>query len=717
MKRGQITIFIIVGIVILLAIGLGVVAWKIINEQKPSEDQNKIEVNVALKPLQTYIEACLESTARQALVQTALHGGYYAPEEQGVVSIPGRPTESRALEAFPGEVIPYWSYLASPNTCTDCLVSTEQPPLTGERYPAVEYQVERAIERNLNTCLKDFSMFKADFAIERKSEPAVSVAFGQSDTKVTLTYLLDVTTQAESKSSLKTYTVRVDMPFKKLYDYADEIRRTIDYQPQPFFAGLSLELITLEAIGPDDHEPIPPPFGGTKFSRYPGPFWTLSQTRDIVKASLESNINNVQLLGGRNMDFVNTSDSLINNYYANYYFSIANPDSDIETRFVYLADWEPYLAVHPGGQLIKPDLSSSGFPFIPSLKKKVFQYDLSYPVLVQIRQPSQNGEEFLFQFPFEVNLRNNNPLDYSDLIVQEPDYSFCDPALATGSQVNISVVDQSSEGVSADVRYSCLDSSCGLGTALGGRLTNLQLPSCIGGEFIAERDGYKDGRLSFDSADGKNSEPQIVMQKKTSVTIKAKGKFIQRVAQYSDETGGFGYTWQLADNSFDVDVPQSLLLVLTPRDDAEGAHVLLWPDTEGLGHTPSMYPGLYDVTAVIMEQTVEPKIVKGSEICAGGVLGVGDTCTTIPDITLGGGKYKDENGVEQDESTAIYVGGVDWNEQTKNITITQEMLDSGVLTITVPVVYLPDVQMITEDRNDLEAFDQVSTLGNQLDIS
>jgi hypothetical protein len=563
-----------------------------------------------------------------------------------------------------------------------------------------------------------------EYVITPKSDPVVGVGFGSTSTIVNLTYELDVKTQSDKISTLRTFTVNVDVPFKKAYDEAAAIIKGAHNVNQPFFEGLTLELITLESAGAEDHEPIPPPFGGSELSNNPGPYWTLAQTKAVLQQAIENSVNNVQVLGSKDMDYVSTSDPLTNNYYSNYYFSVPAQDPSVAVNFLYVQSWDPYVAVHPCSsgaatcQIIKPNFVSMKFPFIPGLKQKTFQYDVSYPVLTQIRVPEKSGDELLFQFPFEVNLRNNNALDYDAIPAQEPDFSFCDPDIASGTQADISVVDQDGQIVSASVRYSCIANSCGLGDAIGGHL-QAQLPVCVGGKLEASRDGYRDASIDLDSQPGQSAAPRLVLERKTAVDVAARGVFVQRTATYNNPTS-IGYTWTLADSDFAIDAPQRALLVLTPRDHPDDTQVLSFPDDTPGAHRIKLYPGVYDITAVALELPSEPKIVHGGHICYDteplNPFG-GQECTDIPDITLGASTYTDENGEVQDTGVSeIYVGGFDYNEGTRDVTITQDMLDSGRLSFKIPMVYLPDVQQIDDTRNDMEVFDKLPALANQLEI-
>lgn len=702
--------FIIVGIAILLSIALGVVAWNIINSEKPPEDQNKKEVNVELKPINNLIESCMQSTTNSVLENIGLHGGYY--ETSAYLTIPDRPTETKAFEPFPGLVIPYWNYMASPNRCTDCGFSSEQPPLLGDAYPAIQAQARDAIETEMKRCINDFAGLENRYIITPRSEPKVTLVFADDSTIVNLDYKIVVQTEASSVTTLTTFTTQVDIPFKRIYEYADRIRKTATSSMAPFFEGLTVETITLES----NDLSIPPPFGPMTITFDPGPIWTLFETRSRVAAALERTINMIQVLGSKDMNFVYTSDTFTNLQYANYYFSPANPEPDITVHFLYLSLWTPYIAIHPGGQVLRADMQSSIIPLIPPVRRIDFQYDVSYPILTQLQVPTKNGK-FLFQFPFEVNVRNNNPLSSEPIEVQQPDFSFCDPSLATGALINITIAATDGTPVSPELRYECLANSCVLGTARYGKLNNIQLPSCIGGDIVAEREGYKSVTKPYDSISG-TDEIRLSMQKLTRVKIVPTMRYLQR----QGDSLTFAISWGLSTHEFDVDVPYEAVVTFTPRDDESLTQVATYPVTGSGYKTMDLYPGVYNIDGVVMKQMYAPHVVKGVNIperpewCRGGIIfGLGEECPPIQDIVLGNRTSDDPN-----EPVRVYVGGLTWNEYTNNITITQDMLDRGTLTVPLVVVDLEDVNEVIrsiDDNSDMEVFDQIEEKSRTLSLS
>src|SRR3989344_1905776 len=73
-KRGQITIFIIIGIIFLVFILL--FSWLRFSTLKETFTAQKVEVSFSA-PVLNYIQSCLDKTAEEAVFFIAEHGGYY----------------------------------------------------------------------------------------------------------------------------------------------------------------------------------------------------------------------------------------------------------------------------------------------------------------------------------------------------------------------------------------------------------------------------------------------------------------------------------------------------------------------------------------------------------------------------------------------------------------------------------------------------------------
>jgi len=77
-KKGQITVFIIIGIIVLLVLAIFLSQRQLVVKAPEAPTA----INVA--PVQSYIQGCLEKTAKDAVLTVALQGGYYLPPENSL---------------------------------------------------------------------------------------------------------------------------------------------------------------------------------------------------------------------------------------------------------------------------------------------------------------------------------------------------------------------------------------------------------------------------------------------------------------------------------------------------------------------------------------------------------------------------------------------------------------------------------------------------------
>src|SRR3989338_10815892 len=88
LKRGQVTVFIIVGIlIVLVTAGIFFFSKSLVEEQIAVEEEKTQEASVLSLPIQNYIENCVENTAEEAIVFVSKQGGYYQLPELSDTSL------------------------------------------------------------------------------------------------------------------------------------------------------------------------------------------------------------------------------------------------------------------------------------------------------------------------------------------------------------------------------------------------------------------------------------------------------------------------------------------------------------------------------------------------------------------------------------------------------------------------------------------------------
>ena len=82
MKRGQITLFVIIAILLVSAIGVVVYTQREVFGIKLTSESPEI------RPISSFVENCIKSTGEDALIFTGQQGGYFEPKTLSVENIP-----------------------------------------------------------------------------------------------------------------------------------------------------------------------------------------------------------------------------------------------------------------------------------------------------------------------------------------------------------------------------------------------------------------------------------------------------------------------------------------------------------------------------------------------------------------------------------------------------------------------------------------------------
>src|SRR3989344_4553806 len=180
-KRGQVTVFIIVGIVILLAASIIIY----ITRGSDLKEFTPVAVNdlpTEIAPIQLYMDSCIERELKAGLRLIGAHGGYVGMHTQDEiytgktfdVDLAGiDPTSFGALTVNPNDQnsnVAYWFYMKPPNNCDDigapCVFEYQIPPLRKEDKfsgdpNSIEEQLAEYIKKNIAKCSAGFSVFEA----------------------------------------------------------------------------------------------------------------------------------------------------------------------------------------------------------------------------------------------------------------------------------------------------------------------------------------------------------------------------------------------------------------------------------------------------------------------------------------------------------------------------------------------------------------------------
>ena len=450
-KRGQISIFIIIAIVI-VALVLGYLFLR-----------GTISVGGipgSIQPAYTSFLTCLEEDTNAGISVLESQGGYIElPEfEPGSAYMPF----SSQLN-FAGNPIPYWYYVSGNN------IQKEGVPT--KNY--MENQLESFIEGRIRGCnLRNY--YDEGFLISMSEEPKADVTIKDGEVEVNLN--MGLTIEKENDTALiRNHKISQPSGLGRLYNSAKTVYE--EEQKNLFLEKYAVDILRLYA-----------PVDGVEITCAPI-VWDAEKIFDSLQEAIE----------------VNTA-SLKNKGSQEDYFALNLP-VDEDVRFLNSKDWPDSFEISPAdGRILisspvgnQPGLGIIGFCYVPYH----FVYNMKYPVLVQVYE----GEE-IFQFPVAVVIQGNNPRESLNASASEDII----PELCRykNTEVQIKTYDTSLKPIDAEISYECFGNKCDIGTTESGTLTE-DFPQCVNGFVSAKAPGFKDTRYLFSTV--QSGSLDIILEK------------------------------------------------------------------------------------------------------------------------------------------------------------------------------------------------------------
>lgn len=215
MKKGQVTVFIIIGIIILVAM-----AFFFFLKQEVITDDLMIQDNLMeLDSLKIFVTDCLEEATIDAIYEVLDNGGYYqVPTDQNIFS---QLTDEEQFE------LPYYFIDEESNV----------PSIE-----VIQEEVAKAAESHFLFCIDDFESFeKQGYAIESEN-PEFIIMFSRDNTLSYLTYLLTI--ELDNKvSEINKFSGLIDFDFSSKYDILENYFAEQEDNPEYFLVGNLATLI------------------------------------------------------------------------------------------------------------------------------------------------------------------------------------------------------------------------------------------------------------------------------------------------------------------------------------------------------------------------------------------------------------------------------------------------------------------------------------------
>ncbi|PIN76984.1 hypothetical protein COV17_00010 [Candidatus Woesearchaeota archaeon CG10_big_fil_rev_8_21_14_0_10_36_11] len=489
-KKGQITLFIIVGILLILALVLVVSLKTEILVFKPEElivtEKTKVE---------NLITTCIQTIGEDALDRIGTQGGY--------IDVPGNIAgdASLHLRISPMHVVPYWAYGESTN-----VPSLQQ----------IKERVDTYIESNLRTCVLAEKPFQDTYDIVEQSDIIANTEIVENQVIFNVEWNLDIRNkQGETVVEVLRHVTESPIKLKRLHTMASKIieREMTDLKLE----DITQDLISLESPGV--------PVAGTDIS-CTQKVWNVPDVKKSLQQLLRVNVNKLRVKG---TEYVEYPDEFP--YYQNHYVweldeEFVNPDVGVVFKYEDTYPFTFQVTPTEGNKMKSGSLGGTSIISYLCLQNWKFTYDISYPVLVQVHDETTG---YVFNMAFTVHLVRNMPDRSVEIVARESatttfvdDDKYCSQrripmTVTTWSLVDNGIVYDQQPLDNTDVSFSCIKYTCDLGKTIfdfaqrGYQASNTwNFPYCVGGIVRGEMEGYKEDWKRVVTKPGENVELNLV---------------------------------------------------------------------------------------------------------------------------------------------------------------------------------------------------------------
>ena len=211
-NRGQVTIFIILGILILVIIA----AFFFIRSSTTEDEITSEKPIIKTDSVQLFVKSCLESTAKESLNLIGQQGGYYE-------------LDSTTLFV---ELIPKDFYV---NETTNELIEVQDQIFKTPYYynlgeqnlpneDFVKNEIQKYFDNNFLNCINDFRIFKDKGILFKTEEPEIEVSITNQKVIFKLIYQIEVT-QGSSVQEFKEFEYQENIRLRNILDVVKILSR------------------------------------------------------------------------------------------------------------------------------------------------------------------------------------------------------------------------------------------------------------------------------------------------------------------------------------------------------------------------------------------------------------------------------------------------------------------------------------------------------------
>lgn len=459
-QKGQVTIFVIIAILIVAAVGIFFVF---------KDDLIRTPIPVSIEPVYMQFLDCVEENVLVGIDVIESQGGYISlPEfEKGSGYYPF----SSQLE-FAGSAVPYWYYVSGNG-------------FEKEQIPSLSYmenELEGFVESQIHDC--DFNSYYDQGFLILKENPKAKVNIKDNEIKVEIDMDMKIQ-KADEMALIKSHKISVDSYLGRLYNDAVDIYNK--EQKDLFLEEYALDTLRLYA-----------PVDGVEFTCSPE-IWSADEVFNDLQEAIEANTNALKVKGG---------EYVLNNEENEYFVIDLGVRSNV--RFMNSKTWPYSFEVLPSdGDILMAEpignqqgLGVLGFCYTPYH----FVYDIKYPVMIQVYE----GEE-TFQFPLAVVIDGNK--ERKALEGESFEIETIESCKYKNTMTNVQTIDRNGNEVLAEISYECSGEVC----LMGQSPLDAEFPQCVNGYVIADAEGYVTNKYLYSTL--KEGSLSIILEKEYSNNV------------------------------------------------------------------------------------------------------------------------------------------------------------------------------------------------------
>ncbi len=467
MKRGQVSIYIIIAIVlVILIVFIFAVQRSVSDEQIPQE----------LKPVFDYYTECVESELALAVNLAGAGGGRIFIEDY----VPG------------SEYAPFSSHLNFLGSPVEYWYSLEGNGIVKENVPSlseIEEEIARFVADGVARCNFEY-YYRQGFSIEL-GDPIVDVEILERKVEVSIDSALTVS-RGDVVATRNSHRAEINSKLGKFYNTAIGIYNA--EMEEAFLENYAVDVLYNYA-----------PVTGVEIQCGPQ-IWLTSDVINSLKTGLQENIQTIRLRGGY-YDLIDEKRE-----YFVYNFGV-----DESVNLLYLNDWPSRIEIYGDGvddniMVAEPigneaGLGVMGFCYVPYQ----FIYDVSFPVMVQL----YDSEE-LFQFPVIVIIDKNVPRKAmsGEAYVDDDEFELCEYMT---QDIEIRLYDQNLNGIDGNVSFECFNQKCRLGESRNGVLRT-PAPACVNGYLHVRANGFAEKKALISS--NRESFVEVILEREHTLDVK-----------------------------------------------------------------------------------------------------------------------------------------------------------------------------------------------------